>query len=208
VSILHTKKAESEEASYFDMWKHKRVADAKRNDWILVQYRKFNDSNTDEFQTANWDRYQNGFGDPEENLYWMGLERMHHMTSSGSWKLLLVVEGERPDYMFNFVIFDNVTVASKQDYYRLKLGSVEEKYGKFEEFSRTKLMEYNGMYFSTPDHDHDAHSSYHCAKNLYGGGGWWYTNCGSEYFPNVDRSHVLYSIGPASATKMGLRRVL
>jgi len=205
--LQRSKRDIQEEVSYFDMWNHKRNADPNRNDWILVQYRKFNNSNTDEFQNANWERYQNGFGNPEENVYWMGLERMHHMTSSGSWRLLLVVQGEGPANMFNFIIYDNVTIGSKQDKYPLKLGSVEEKYGIFEKKDNSYVMYFNGKKFSTKDQDNDA-SSGHCSKSCQAG--WWYNNC---YYYNLNgrrneilTSTVKFDVVP-SATKMGLRRV-
>merc|ERR1712243_312815 len=108
-------------------------ADSKsKDDWILVQHRKFDQGDTDYFQEAGWEEYKNGFGDPEGTPYWIGLERMHELTSTGSWQLLEVIRASTPEHGFNFVIFNNIKVENEMMGYQLNLGSVGKTYGFFD----------------------------------------------------------------------------
>merc|ERR1712221_2744 len=91
--------------------KENRAADSQQDDWILLQHRIFA-NNTDEFQESGWEKYKNGFGDAngttKGTAYWMGLEKMHQMTSNGTWQLLLKVRARGKtspgQYTFNYLI--------------------------------------------------------------------------------------------------------
>merc|ERR1719334_1399160 len=67
--------------------------------WTIIQQRNNVDDTKDLFKDATWKEYKNGFWnhnitdkkfhDKKDAGYWMGLEKMHRMTSNkGRWQLL------------------------------------------------------------------------------------------------------------------------
>ena len=54
------------------------------NNWIIWQHRVMS-SGFDWNRT--WNDYKTGFGSLDSLDYWMGLERLHHLTTSGSYRL-------------------------------------------------------------------------------------------------------------------------
>jgi len=190
------------EASFFDKSNHKRAADSRRDDWNWVQHRKFNVSDSDEFQKANWAQYRDGFGDQERNEWWIGLDNMHWMTVSGSWRMVVFLKGEVPTNMFNFIIYDNVKIGSEEENYKLKIGSVEEKYGIFEEETDDFLMYNNGVGFATD-------RARGCGYSF--GALWWYhSGTCFRFNPNGRKSEVTSNMHKkivASEIKIGLRQI-
>merc|ERR1711931_266068 len=84
---------QEEEPFHIRAWNENRAADSEQDDWILLQHRIFvND--TDEFQENGWEQYKNGFGNANGTAYWMGLEKMHQITLTGTWQLLFIVKGK------------------------------------------------------------------------------------------------------------------
>jgi len=170
----------SEEPFHICSWNENRTAVSEQDDWILLQHRIFA-KDTDEFQENGWEQYKNGFGDAngtaKGTAYWMGLEKMHQMTLTGTWQLLLVVKGHgKPnpeEYTYNYLIYDNFKVKSEMLEYELQIGSRLKTYGVFETDSH-RLEWHNGMSFSTKDRDNDWFSD-SCAKNYEAG--WWYNQC-------------------------------
>merc|ERR1712168_1762282 len=172
---------QEEEQFHIRAWNENRAADSQQDDWILFQHRIFA-NDTDEFQESGWEKYKNGFGDAngttKGTAYWMGLEKMHQMTSNGTWHLLLIVKGQgKPhpeEYTYNYLMYDNFKIESEMLQYELHIGSRLKTYGVFETDSH-RLEWHSGMPFSTKDRDNDRYSG-HCAKNSYSGG-WWYNQC-------------------------------
>ena len=102
-----------------------------------------------------WEQYKNGFGHPN-GTYWLGLERMHQMTSTGKWQLALVVRVLGNQQSFNHIVYDNFKIGSELLGYKLTIGSVSDIYGPVIGFlaseDRSDLLSYNNRApFSTKD---------------------------------------------------------
>jgi len=48
-----------------------------------------------------WNDYKNGFGSLDSADYWMGLERLHHLTTSGNYRLRMEWQEAVTDYWFS-----------------------------------------------------------------------------------------------------------
>merc|ERR1712168_55495 len=188
---------QEEEQFHIHAWNKNRAADSEQDDWILLQHRTLvND--TDEFQEHGWEQYKNGFGDANGTTngtaYWIGLEKMHQMTSTGKWQLLFIVRGRGKtspgQYTYNYVIYDNFKIDSEMLEYTLHFGSLLKKHGFFG--SEPHILEYhNGYPFSTKDRDNDEWYK-NCASEFMNGG-WWYYNCGTIDL-NDKRSDILHAL--------------
>ncbi len=67
-----------------------------------------------------WDDYKRGFGNLTGE-FWLGLEKIHRLTSSGQYKLRVDLE----DYAgkTGYAEYDSLAIASEGDKYKLSLGS-------------------------------------------------------------------------------------
>jgi len=178
---------QKEEPFHFRAWNEKRDADSpsqssshspshsSSDDWILFQQRKL-DNDTDLFQEMGWAQYKRGFGHPNGKAYWMGLERMHQMTSTGKWQLILVVHVQGHDKTYSFVVYDDFKIKSELKGYQLKIGSLIDRISFFASLDSKNLLVYNNRApFSTKDRDNDFYSE-DCANSSWNGG-WWYKSC-------------------------------
>ncbi|XP_035773971.1 ficolin-1-like [Anopheles albimanus] len=130
--------------------------------WIVVQHR-FNGS-VDFYR--NWDRYRDGFGDLESE-FWLGLEKMHQITKSRNYELVVEIKDFSGKY--GYARYDGFQIGSESEEYRLKnLGSYSGTVG--DPMTGTN----KGMKFSTNDRENDVTIS-GCAQSFYGA--WWYNGC-------------------------------
>ena len=199
-----------EEQFHFRAWNEKRAGDSNE-DWILVQHRNLDEieGDSDFFQEATWKDYKNGFGEPE-GTYWMGLERMHEMTSTGTWQLMLIARAGNVASSFNYIIYNNFKIGSELMEYPLTVENVGGTRGEWQSATEDELMYFNDMEFSTPDKDNDRDYN-HCAQQ--NPSGWWFKHC---YFFDLNGKKNQYGIfnsgsvlGSASVsqTKMAMRQV-
>jgi len=140
--------------------------------WHLIQHYKVGE--TDDFRNKNWEDYtKKGFGSPDLNgtHYWEALEKLHKITSTGKWQLLIgMLSNKSP---FRLIIYNNFRIGSVTKGYRLYIGDRDESYPDVK--TSGKGLEYhNGLPFSTPDMDLDP-ASHSCAKSYHAG--WWFKNC-------------------------------
>jgi len=56
------------------------------SDWIIFMHR---DVASGFNWNLTWDEYKNGFGSSDSEDFWLGLERLHLLTTSGSYRLRL-----------------------------------------------------------------------------------------------------------------------
>ncbi|KFB47891.1 AGAP011197-PA-like protein [Anopheles sinensis] len=129
--------------------------------WLVIQYRY--DGSLDFYR--NWTEYQKGFGSVDQE-YWLGLERIHQLTSRGQHEL--IVELKDFDGTYKFARYTNFTVGNEYEQYVLK------NLGTYSGTAGDSLDYHKGMQFSTVDRDNDE-SSDNCASNHKGA--WWYNNC-------------------------------
>ena len=141
--------------------------------WILIQHR--NGPKVGEFENNGWSGYKRGFGSETGNgNYWMGLEKLHNLTSRGNWDLLLNYRHET--YGAATLICRHLRVESELVYYRWNLdscGDLITHHSYYNDYPKY-IMELNHAYFTTKDKDSDSDKD-NCAKARRGG--FWYKGC-------------------------------
>jgi len=136
-----------------------------KSGWTIIQHRVFDHSPS--FESSGWELYKVGFGIPMSSEYWLGLEQMHQITSTGRWKLLLSYQYKNGKYAW--MILENFKVHDESTGYTLHLGALREVFNmKRNDFE----MRYSsGKKFRTKDNsDKD-----NCPTRTKGG--WWFLNC-------------------------------
>ena len=119
-----------------------------------------------------WADYVNGFGDPHGE-FWLGLETLHSLTSSGTWKLRADMAAWNGDQFYEE--FNGFSVGDASGSYVLAVGDKNPQ-STANADGKNSMEKHNGMKFSTLDKDNDMfHKS--CAEIHTGG--WWYNACHS-----------------------------
>ncbi|KAL9961144.1 hypothetical protein ACROYT_G030037 [Oculina patagonica] len=128
--------------------------------WTVFQRRQ--DGSVDFYR--GWDDYKRGFGNLNDE-FWLGLEKIHRLTSSGQYKLRVDLE----DFAGNtaYAEYDSFGVASEGNKYQLSVGN-------FSGTAGDSLAYHNGYPFSTNDQDNDDQNR-NCALDKKGA--WWYKAC-------------------------------
>ena len=130
----------------------------------------------------DWNDYKVGFGSPEDNVYWIGLDRMHELTSSGFYYLEVKLKRGGQTKTLKWTSF---SVGSESNKYRLSVSGFDQgTSGLIDELSY-----HSGMYFSTHDRDND--DWYANCSNEYGKSGWWFKSCKTcdlNYYPEYNSS--------------------
>ncbi|GFO42202.1 ficolin-2 [Plakobranchus ocellatus] len=168
-----------------------------RGGWIVIQRRST--GNVDFYR--DWATYKKGFGTPDDE-FWLGNERIHALTSSGTWELRVDLKYKGKEA---FAQYKNFSVESESNKYRLKIGSYSGNAG-------DSLSYHNGQKFSTFDNDNDK-SGESCAKSELGG--WWYRSCdtadlNSKWNGGADKGlewNAFTGSESASFSEMKIRRV-
>lgn len=144
--------------------------------WIVIQRRMNNDV---AFEDKDWDDYKNGFGSYLGN-YWMGLEKLHKITSSGSYELFV---GVRAPYSTQSAHYYNFAVGSEDEDYKL---TVNEFVGD-SAYTEDGLEMHDGQPFTTRDRDNDDVEEFNCAYHddrYYGG--WWFGGSSVDNLHPID----------------------
>ena len=138
--------------------------------WIVFQ-RRFNGSVN--FDRA-WDDYETGFGSLDGE-FWLGLDKLHVITSRGRWELRVDLESFSGDRMH--ALYDNFRIGDAESFYRLDLGSYSGPGYPAQDYDawRSGAHDINGMAFTTKDRDHDLIDYRNCA--LIKRSGWWHRSC-------------------------------
>lgn len=131
--------------------------------WMVI-HRRFDGSlNFD----RNWSDYQHGFGHPEAE-HWLGLYKLHRITSSGNYELLIAMKRFNASD-WHYAHYQQIIVGSTTKRYKLQLS------GSYEGTVPDSLARSNGMAFSTRDRDNDALPDGNCAEAY--SSGWWFNGC-------------------------------
>jgi len=166
----------------------KRQLSSPPTKWILIQ-RKTSGSDGGLFDANGWDGYKHGFGNSTNGDYWLGLERLHVLTSTQSkWRLLIKYHFTDKQGGTITSKYDDFRVDSEMEDYRLSLGGLYDWYGAYYRFDGFSLFsKLSGSQFSTKDRDNDFFSS-NCATAW--GGGFWYQHSTTGTDGNMCLSYI------------------
>lgn len=114
----------------------------------------------------NWYEYREGFGDQPDGEFFIGLEKLHHMTSSMPCEALIILKDWNDE--MRYAHYDLIKVDGEKSKYTLST------VGNYSGDAGDALTYHQGMKFSTLDQDNDG-SQDHCAKKWKGG--WWFNSC-------------------------------
>ena len=144
--------------------------------WIIINQRLGITFNWD----LPWADYKAGFGSVDAD-FWLGLEKMHLLTSSQSYRLRVEVQRNSTKFWFSAEYWSFKIGDELNDKYRLEVDGYSGDAGDalmYEgDVNNNGIFGnwlHNGMVFSTYDRDHD-NTPVNCAANY--DGGWWYNAC-------------------------------
>ena len=139
--------------------------------WIIL-HQKLDDSL--DFN-LNWTDYKAGFGNPGGN-FWIGLERMHQMTSTTPYRLRIEVQAACNSLWYS-AEYDTFQIDNEALKYAIHVtGYVGGDAGDSLLYTgNSGIWYHNTMKFSTKDADNDRDPSRACAANNRAGG--WYNAC-------------------------------
>ncbi|CAK8691708.1 unnamed protein product [Clavelina lepadiformis] len=107
----------------------------------------------------NWRDYSDGFG----------LSKINKLTRCGNCRLR--VDLWDFDGVFNFANYSTFRVENEAKLFRLEVAGYRGN-------ATSKLINHNGMPFTTYDEDNDNNDEFNCATRYgYEWGGWWFNNC-------------------------------
>ncbi|KAL9989407.1 hypothetical protein ACROYT_G003954 [Oculina patagonica] len=129
--------------------------------WTVFQKRR--DGSVDFFRA--WDDYKRGFGNLNGE-FWLGLDNIHRLTVSGSYKLRVDLEDIHGKTAF--AEYSSFSVASERAKYQLNLGRY------LSGTAHDSLGNHRGFAFTTKDRDNDGNPG-NCASAYKGA--WWYHSC-------------------------------
>lgn len=133
--------------------------------WLVVQHRF--DGSVDFYR--NWTEYRDGFGRVNSE-FWLGLEKVHRLTSASEHALLVEVKSFEGKY--GYAMYDSFELGSEAENYALK------KLGAYRGTAGDSLQYHKGNNFTTADRDSDR-SPFNCASDQLGA--WWYEFCSESH---------------------------
>jgi len=157
--------------------------------WMLIQRSVAPYNRASKFWTGQWNDFKDGFRS-EDLDYWMGLERMHQLTSTGKWELILRVryhvatnvpvnKWRQYDSMnpkFAYVIYGDFKIENEKNNYTLRIGERKEHKDAPSHF----LEPSNGQPFATKDNPGIFRTCFDFGR------GWWFSKIQgfSDKFPS------------------------
>jgi len=128
-----------------------------------------------------WADYKAGFGSIDAD-FWLGLEKMHLLTSSQPYRLRMEVQVRSSNLWYSAEYWSFKIGDELNDKYRLEVagysgdaGDSLQHEGDYNGNGNVGHYHHNGMKFTTYDQDNDERGYSNCANDR--GGGWWYNQC-------------------------------
>ncbi|CAG2186809.1 Angiopoietin-related protein 1,Ficolin-1-A,Angiopoietin-1,Fibrinogen C domain-containing protein 1,Ryncolin-1,Tenascin-N,Angiopoietin-related protein 7,Angiopoietin-related protein 6,Ficolin-3,Fibrinogen C domain-containing protein 1-B,Fibroleukin,Fibrinogen-like protein 1,Ficolin-1,Ficolin-1-B,Angiopoietin-4,Tenascin-R,Ryncolin-2,Techylectin-5B,Fibrinogen C domain-containing protein 1-A,Microfibril-associated glycoprotein 4,Fibrinogen-like protein A,Ryncolin-3,Fibrinogen gamma chain,Angiopoietin-2,Ficolin len=132
-----------------------------------------------------WSDYKDGFGTLKSE-HWLGNEKLHNLTSQGSYELLITMEDFSNEN--RYAKYTDFNIGDEKTRFKMTFVTYTGDAG-------DSLAHHNGRKFSTEDQDNDDHSG-SCAK--WHKGGWWYGSC------HTANLNGLYLAGGDSASTVNI----
>ena len=140
------------------------------NGWLVIHQKLNNVTNFN----VTWAEYKAGFGTPAGN-YWLGLEKMHQLTSTGTYKIRFELQSGMNNLWFS-AEYDTFWIDAETHGYALHVSGYSGDAGDSLHYTGKSMLNYHdGMQFSTWDRDNDRSALLNCASK-YGAGN-WYNSC-------------------------------
>ncbi|GFO05785.1 ficolin-1 [Plakobranchus ocellatus] len=166
--------------------------------WIVFQRRST--GKVDFYR--NWETYKKGFGTFDDE-FWLGNERIHAFTSSGTWELRVDLQYKGKEA---YALYSNFKVENESKQYTLRIGNYRGTAGDSLDF-------HNGRKFTTHDRDNDLAETSNCSVTQQSG--WWYNDCDTADLNSImngkyDRGlewNSLANSESCSFSEMKMRRV-
>ncbi|XP_061399115.1 angiopoietin-related protein 6-like [Musca vetustissima] len=140
-----------------------QMAELQYANWTTIQRRQ---DGTEDFY-RNWTEYRMGFGTSERGEFFMGLEKLHQLTSEKPHELLIILKDWENDT--RYAHYNNFRISGEEGKYAIiELGDYSGTAGDGMDY-------YMGQKFSTFDSDNDEDDETNCAE-LYKSA-WWFKTC-------------------------------
>jgi len=129
----------------------------------------------------SWANYKAGFGAIDNDHFWLGLEKVHLLTSSQSYRLRVELQERSTNLWYSAEYWSFKIGDELNDKYRLEVAGYSGDAGDSLQYEGDDsdgcfgCYYHNGMKFTTYDNDNDLDGP-NCAL-FNGGGGWWYNSC-------------------------------
>lgn len=141
------------------------------NNWIILSQRFDGSLDFD----RNWTDYKQGFGNSiAGGNFWLGLERMHQLTTSASYRLRFLLQADSTGQWY-YADYDGLVVDSEVHKYRWYFGNYSGDAGDaLMHYETDSVHVLQDMMFTTCDSDND-NSVENCGCKF--SSGWWFNNC-------------------------------
>ncbi|XP_058974441.1 ficolin-2 isoform X2 [Musca domestica] len=133
------------------------------NTWTTILRRM--DGSVDFYR--GWTDYEEGFGNPPDGEFFIGLERLHQLTTAAPVVKLKIILKTWDDEE-RYALYDDFRIGNATEKYKIKA------LGEYSGNAGDKLRYHVGQNFSTFDADND-NADGNCAEEWKGG--WWYKKC-------------------------------
>ncbi|XP_073828563.1 microfibril-associated glycoprotein 4-like [Musca autumnalis] len=134
------------------------------NNWTTILRRI--DGSVDFYR--NWTDYKAGFGNPPQGEFFIGLQKLHELTTSVPKTELKIVLEDWEGNEF-IALYDGFQIADETEKYKIKL------LGNYSGNAEDSMAYHRDKKFSTFDNENDNSSSTNCA--MLWKGAWWFDNC-------------------------------
>jgi len=155
-----------------------------------------------------WADYKAGFGSIDAD-FWLGLEKMHLLTSSQPYRLRVEVQNRSTNLWYSAEYWSFKIGDELNDNYRLEVSGYNGDAGdslqwEGDKNGDTNAGDYyqNGMGFTTYDQDNDQADD-NCAVN--NGGGGWFRRCHMACLTCVEGKFEWATMGQLAASRMMIK---